>query len=86
MAKWTGVLTTCPLPKTHYRHDQAAMVIPGVGSSQKSQVYIAEVSLLYPFDTWCPRREGLPAQHTRRVCDSDKGQLHTGPYAWDTGR
>ena len=95
VAKWTDAsLTTCPLPKTHYRlMTKRLVVIPGVRVIAKNpRVYIAEKFLFsYPFDYVVPlhgEKDYLLGIFTPSIVyDSDKGVGYalTGPYAWDTG-
>lgn len=95
VARWTDAsMTTCPLPKTHYRlMTKRLVVIPGVRVIAKNpRVYIAEKFLFsYPFDYVVPLHGekdyllGIFMPST--VYDSDKGIGYalTGPFAWDTG-
>ena len=95
VARWTDAsMTTCPLPKTHYRlMTKRLVVIPGVRVIAKNpRVYIAEKFLFsYPFDYVVPlhgEKDYLLGIFIPSVVyDSDKGVGYalTGPYAWDTG-
>lgn len=95
VAKWTDAsLTTCPMPRTHYRlTTKRLVVIPGVRVIAKNpRVYIAEKFLFsYPFDYVIPlhgqKDYVLGIFIPSVVHDSDKGVGYAlqGPYAWDTG-
>lgn len=95
VAKWNDAsMTTCPMPKTHYRlMTKRLVVIPGVRVIAKNpRVYIAEKFLFsYPFDYVIPlhgqKDYVLGIFIPSMVYDSDKGVGYAlqGPYAWDTG-
>ncbi|MGI6783879.1 MAG: hypothetical protein ACOX5A_06590 [Aminivibrio sp.] len=95
VAKWTDAsMTTCPMPKAHYRlTTKRLVVVPGVRVIAKNpRVYIAEKFLFsYPFDYVIPlhgqKDYVLGIFVPSIVHDSDKGIGYAlqGPYAWDTG-
>lgn len=95
VAKWTDAsLTTCPMPRTHYRlQTKRLVVIPGVRVIAKNpRVYIAETFLFsYPFDYVIPlhgQKDYLLGIFIPSIVhDGDKGLGYAieGPYAWDTG-
>ncbi len=95
VARWSDAsMTTCPMPKTHYRlTTKRLVVIPGVRVIAKNpRVYIAEKFLFsYPFDYVIPlhgeKDYVLGIFIPSLAYDSDKGLGYAleGPYAWDTG-
>ena len=95
VAKWTDAsMTTCPMPRTHYRlQTKRLVVIPGVRVIAKNpRVYIAEKFLFsYPFDYVIPlhgQKDYLLGVFIPSIVhDGDKGLGYAieGPYAWDTG-